>query len=202
MKFIMARKIKMSQLYDEQGNVVPVTIVKAASGRVNQIKTAAKDGYDAAQLVFSLGSKNTSRPEKGKIRHPAARPLLKETRLSGAADLKLGDMIDISVFAPGDTVAVSGTSKGRGFAGVVKRHGFHGSPKTHGHKHDHRAPGSIGATDAQRVFPGRKMAGRFGGGNVTVKNLSIAKVDAKENLLYIKGALPGPRNGLLIIRGL
>lgn len=201
MKMIVGRKLNMTQIFDADGKMTPVTAVRVSAGAVTQVKTAARDGYAAVQLGFNEGAKHTSRAVLGHVKNLLARPVLRELRLDNADSFKVGGKYDLANFSAGDIVSVTGVSKGKGFAGVVKRHHFHGSPKTHGHKHDLRAPGSIGSTDAQRVFPGRKMAGRLGGEQATIKNLQIAKVDAEQSLLYIKGAVPGARNGLVIIKG-
>lgn len=201
MKMLVGRKLNMTQVFDADGKMAPVTVVKVSPGVVTQVKSVERDGYGAVQLGFNEGAKHASRAVLGHIKNVLARPVLRELRLDDASPFKVGDKYDIASFSVGDIVSVTGVSKGKGFAGVVKRHHFHGSPKTHGHKHDLRAPGSIGATDAQRVFPGRRMAGRMGGEQVTVKNLQIAAVDADKGLLMIKGAVPGARNGLVIIKG-
>jgi len=201
MKFILAKKIGMSQVFDDKGNVVPVTLVEAGPCIVTQIKTPEKDGYFAVQLGFEKKTKNIKKTEKGKeYKH------LKEFRIE-EEDLKKfnfkeGDKIDVSIFQEGDKVKVSGKSKAKGFQGVVKRWGFGGAPKTHGTKHTLRKPGSIGATDPARVFKGKKMAGRMGGDRVTVSNLKVIKIDKEKNLLLIKGALPGRRGTILEIKSI
>lgn len=179
MSFILGKKLKMSQLW-KGDTVVPVTIVKAEPNKVSLVRTKERDGYKAVQIAF------------GRQR--------REFRTPQAANYKLQDQIGVSAFKEGDTVKVSGLSKGRGFQGVVKRHGFHGGPKTHGQKNRWRAPGSIGATAPQRVFPGRRMAGRMGNERVTVKNLEVVAVDTGKNLLMLKGAVPGATGSLLEIR--
>lgn len=217
MKFILGKKIEMSQIFREEGTVVPVTIVKAGPCQVTQVKSPEKDGYNAVQVGFGE-KKRLNKPVAGHLRGLSNFRYLSEFRMdfsnylkSGsnfsnnksteAKDLKRGDKITVSVFEVGDKVKVTGVSKGKGFQGVVKRHGFHGAPATHGHKDQLRMPGSIGATDAARVFPGRRMAGRMGGEQVTVANLEVIKVEPEKNLLYIKGAVPGGRNALLEISG-
>jgi len=200
MKFIIGKKLNMTQLYAEDGSVVPVTVVSAAPGVVVQVKTPEQDGYAAVQFGFEVGSKHASRAVLGHIKGKLKCPYMRELRIDDTSAFSVGQRYDLTSFIAGDMVAVSGTSKGRGFAGVVKRHGFHGSAKTHGHKHDLRAPGSIGSTDSARVFPGMRMAGRMGGTRVTVPNLRIAQVDADSGLLYIRGAVPGSRNGIIEIR--
>ncbi len=191
----------MTQLYGEDGNVVPVTAVLVTPGVVTQVKTESSEGYAAVQVGYEYGSKHPSKVLSGHVKGALKKPKLFEFRAEGEHGFTVGQRLDASSFVPGDSVNVSGTSKGRGFQGVVKRHHFHGAPKTHGHKHDLRAPGSIGSTDAQRVFPGRRMAGRMGADKVTISNLKIASIDAEKGVVYIRGAVPGARNGIVIIRG-
>lgn len=200
MKLLMGRKLNMTQMYGENGDVIPVTAIKIGTGAVVQVKSMERDGYAAVQLGFNEGPKRTTKPVAGHVKKLVERPVLREMRVPDAGAFKTGQTFDLSSFAVGEKVAVSGVSKGRGFAGVVKRHHFSGSPKTHGHKHDLRAPGSIGSTDAQRVFPGKRMAGRMGGDRVTVPNLTIARIDADKGLVYVRGAVPGSKNGLVEIR--
>ncbi|MEK7164335.1 MAG: 50S ribosomal protein L3 [Patescibacteria group bacterium] len=201
MKLILGRKIKMTQFYSESGQVIPVTIVKAGEGVVTQIKTVKTDGYSAVQFGFSEAGKHTTKSLAGHVKGLLSRPKLCEMRLEDTSAFTVGQKHDVSVFNVGDNVSVAGTSKGRGYAGVVKRHHFHGSPATHGHKHDLRAPGSIGPTAPQRVFPGMRMAGRMGGEQVTILNLTIAAVDKEKGEIMVKGAIPGSRNGIVIING-
>ncbi len=182
MSFILGRKVNMSQIWKGDA-VIPVTLIEALPNTVTQVRKKEKDGYEAVQVA--LGKKKKEFRNKGKAIWD---------------EMKSGYMIDISVFKEGDLVKVSGLSKGRGFQGVVKRHGFAGGPKTHGQKNRLRAPGSIGSTAPQRVFPGRRMAGRMGNDRVTIKNLEVAGVDTEKNILMIKGAVPGARGGLLEIR--
>lgn len=207
MKFILGKKIAMAQVWDAKGRVVPVTVVKAGPCYITQVKTKDKDGYEAVQIGFS--PKDDAGTESGKFKKmtkamqghlkdlPAVR-IIKEYRIP-AGEIKRGDVFDVSVFSPGDVVKVSGTSKGKGFQGVVKRHGFHGSPKTHGHKDQLRMPGSIGAGGVQHVRKGQRMAGRMGGENTTVLNLEVIQVDKEKNQLLIKGAIPGARGGTVMI---
>ncbi len=199
MKLVVGRKLNMTQFFNEDGSVVPVTVIKVKEGFVTQIKTENKDGYSSVQVGFDEGKKNPSKALVGHVAEKIAKPKLFEFKPKDTTPFKVGDKINLSTFSSGDLVCVTGVSKGRGFTGVVKRYNFKGSPKSHGHKHDLRAPGSIGSTDAQRVFPGKRMAGRSGGGKVTIKNLEIAKIDQEKGLLMIKGAVPGPRNGILIV---
>jgi len=195
----------MSQIFKDDGTVVPVTLIKAGPCQVTQIRKKDKDGYIAFQVGFGE-KKKLNKPETGHLKNLKKYRSLVEFPAAALAsadkiDLKRGDEITVGVFEVGDKVKVTGDSKGKGFQGVVKRHGFHGSPASHGHKDQLRMPGSIGATDPARVFPGKRMPGRMGGEQVSVANLEIAKVDTDKGLLYIKGAVPGARNGLLIIKG-
>lgn len=200
MKSILGEKIGMSQIFDKNGNVVPVTLIKASPNIVLQIRSKEKDGYEAVQV--GAGERKIKNIKKPQIKHFGGLGNFRYVKEFRTGDkLERGQKIDASVFQEGDMVKVSGISKAKGFQGVVKRHGFHGAPATHGTKHAHRQPGSIGATWPQRVIKGMRMAGRMGGGRVSVKNLEIAKIDAENNLLAIKGAVPGKRGTLLEIRG-
>ena len=203
MKFILGKKLEMTQKYADNGEAVPVTKVQAGPCRITQIKQGGKDGYFAFQLGFGKKRK-IAKPLRGHLKNFDFFSVLKECRVSNSGEnknLKVGDKIDVSAFSKGDIVKVSGVSKGKGFQGVVKRWGFHGSPASHGHKDQLRMPGSIGATGAQHVFKGVKMGGRTGGNNVTVSNLEIVDIDKENNFLYIKGALPGSRNSIVMISG-
>lgn len=183
---------------------MPVTMIEAGPCLVTQVKKSDKDSYSAVQVGFDV-RKKVNKPLAGHLKkivktgqaHPR---FLKEFRLKDVSKFKTGQYITADVFVKGDQVTVTGVSKGRGFAGVVKRHGFKGGPASHGHKDQLRMPGSIGATDAARVFKGVRMGGRMGNQSVTIKNLEIVEVDPEKNLLYIKGALPGHRNSLLFIK--
>jgi len=204
MKGILGRKIGMTQVFNEQGNVVPVTLIEAGPCYVTQKKENDKDGYTAVQLGFSeVSERRTNKPLSGHLQKAGA-PMLKylrEFRVKNHDDLELGQVINADVFEAGDLVDVIGTSKGKGFAGVVKRHGFAGGPKTHGQSDRHRAPGSIGAgTTPGRVFKGMRMAGRMGGQRVTVSNLEVIVVDPERNLIAVKGAIPGAKNGLVVVK--
>jgi large subunit ribosomal protein L3 len=201
MKLILGRKLNMSQLYGEDGDVIPVTTIKVGTGVVTQVKNQEKDGYTAVQMGFSEGSKHITKPMQGHVKELVKSPKFRELRDEKVGEFEVGQKYDLTSFEAGEKVSVSGTSKGQGFQGVVKRHGFSGADASHGTKHHERAPGSIGATDAARVFPGKKMPGRMGGVRVTVKNLEIAAIDAEKGLVMIKGAVPGSRNGLVEIRG-
>ncbi len=198
MKCILAKKLEMTQVFLPDGTVVPVTLVQAGPCVVTQVKQSEQDGYQAVQLGF-LNAKRLNKPMEGHLKDLPKTRILQEFRLKEAGDLKRGDMIEASVFETGDRIDVIGTSKGRGFQGVVKRHGFHGGPASHGHKDQQRMPGSIGAGGVQRVFKGMKMAGRMGNDTVTVKNLKIAEI-REGGILAIAGAVPGARNSILKIR--
>lgn len=197
MKFILGLKLEMSQVFDEKGNVVPITLVEAGPCEILQIKTKDKDGYEALQIGFQKITK------KKKIRKSQAKKPFRFVRefKDNIKDYKVGKIIDASVFQEGDKVAVSGISKGKGFQGGVKRWGFAGRGASHGVKHEARTLGSVGSSFPERVIKGKKMPGRMGFERVTVKNLKIAKVDKENNLLAVKGALPGRRGTLLEIRG-
>jgi len=204
MKFLLGQKLGMSQIFDEKGNQIPITLIEAGPCFVTQIKMkepctiaagelrVKKDGYAAIQIGFiKLKEKKIKKPQQKKpFRY------LREFR-GDISKFKVGDKIDVSIFKEGEKVTVSGISKGKGFAGVVKRWGFHGRPRTRGTKHEERAPGSIGAATPSRVIKGIKMAGRMGGERVTVKNLKIVKIDPENNLLAVRGAVPG-RKGILL----
>jgi len=196
MRFILGLKIGMSQIFDKKGNRIPVTLIEAGPCQVTQIKTKEKDGYRAIQVGFLPKKKRVKKTEKGKEFR-----FLREERIENEKQYKVGDKIDVSIFQEENKVKVSGISKGKGFAGVVKRWNFAGRPTTHGTKHEVRAPGAIGSATPRRVLKGRKMAGRMGCERITVKNLKIIKVDPENNLLVLKGAVPGRKGTLLEIRG-
>jgi len=200
MKFLLGKKLEMTQVW-KGDKVVGITKIQAGSCIVVQVKDKKKDGYQAIQIGFGKKKeKNISKPQKGHLKGLDNFRYLREFRIDDEK-IKKGDKIDISIFEPGDKVKVSGISKGKGFQGVVKRHGFHGQDKTHGNKDQLRMPGSIGATGPAHVFKGQKMPGRMGGDRVTVSNLTIEEIDKENNILLIKGAVPGARNGLLLISG-
>ncbi len=200
-KTLIGRKIGMTRIFDEQGGVIPVTVIEAGPCRVTQIKTQATDGYDAVQIGFEH-AKKLSKPERGHLGQLSTLRHLREFRTSELSAYELGQVLTAGdLFAAGDHVDVRSTSKGRGFAGAVKRHGFRGGPKTHGQSDRHRAVGSIGATTTPgRVFKGMRGPGQMGGRQVTVLNLEIVKVDAERHLIAVKGAVPGPDGGLVVIR--
>lgn len=193
----------MSQIFDEKGNVIPVTLVEAGPCIVTQIKTKERDGYSAVQIGFGE-AKKVKKAIAGHLKNLGKLIFLREFRNEEPKiddrELKRGDKIDVSIFKEGDLVKISGLSKGKGFAGVVKRWHFHGRPATHGTKHELRTAGSIGASVPMRVVKGKKMPGRMGFRRITVRNLKIAKIEKENNLLAIKGALPGRRGTLLEIK--
>jgi large subunit ribosomal protein L3 len=200
MKFILGTKNGMTQVFRENGVVVPVTRVKAGPCVVTQIKKESKDGVDAVPVGFFEQKKfRLNKPQQGHLKDLPSVKILKDFKAGSDHGLKRGDKFTVEVFESGDKVEVTGWSKGKGFQGVVKRHGFHGSPASHGHKDQLRMPGSIGATDAARVFKGTRMAGHMGASQITVKNLEIVEVNPEENELLIKGAVPGAKGGLLVI---
>lgn len=201
MKFIVGKKIGMSRIL-EKDKMIPVSLVLIENCFVTQIKDEKKDGYNAIQIGFGR-KKKINKPEKGHLKKAGeGKDNLKkliEFRVDDPSQFKLGQELDIKLFEEGEKVKISGVSKGKGFTGVVKRHGFKGAPTTHGHRHDSRAPGSIGAAFPEHVFKGIKMAGRSGGENNTVKNLKILKIDADKNIIALSGSLPGARNSLISI---
>ena len=203
-KAIIGRKVGMTQIFDETGKVIPVTVVEAGPCTVVQKKTAEKEGYDAVQLGFSdLSDKRVTKPMAGHFKKAgvAAKKYLKEFKLDSAASMNVGDIVLADVFAKGDKVDVTGTSKGKGYAGVVKRWNAHSQEHTHGVGPVHRSVGSMGAnTDPSRVMPGKQMAGHLGAEQVTVQNLDIASVDASENLIAIRGAIPGPKGSIVFVK--
>ena len=203
MKVILGTKIGMTQIIGKDGVVTPVTIIEAGPATVTQIKTVETDGYNAVQLGFGKG-KNLSKSVSGHVKKAGENinpKVLKEFRVDDVADVKLGDVITVEAFELGDKVAVTGISKGKGFAGTVKRWNFQESRNTHGFKGDIRKVGSIGSMYPQKVFKGKRMPGRMGHDQVTVKNLVVAYIDKENNLLGLKGAVPGPKKGNLTIEG-
>lgn len=191
----------MSQVFDAEGNVRPVTVVKVGPLTVTQLKTPEKDGYSAVQVGYGTRhEKNISKAVKGHLKDLGNFRFLREFPLPNG-DVKVGDKIDVATFTEGDMVEVSGTTKGKGFQGVVKRHGFHGGPRTHGQKHSEREPGSISGGLRTGTRPGMRMAGRMGGTRITVKNLKIVQIDAENNQILLSGAIPGRRGTLVEIKG-
>jgi large subunit ribosomal protein L3 len=199
MQGVIGRKLGMTQVFMDNGKAEAVTVVEAGPCIVVQVKTEAKEGYSAAQLGFGKAKKLKS-PQRGHLKGLGEFRYLKEFRLTGDEDVKVGDKVDVSLFRAGDLVDIAGVSKGKGFAGVVKRYGFAGGPKTHGQSDRHRAPGSIGASASPgRVLKGTRMPGHMGNQWLTVRNLEVLKTDPDRNLLLVKGAVPGAKNGLLFI---
>ncbi|GIV78731.1 MAG: 50S ribosomal protein L3 [Litorilinea sp.] len=204
MRGILGKKVGMTQLFDESGVAIPVTVIEAGPCYVTQVKTAETDGYNAVQIGFEeVAERKLTKGQKGHLQK-AGTPLLRrlrELRYAEPPTLSLGDVIKADVFEEGERVDVIGVSKGRGFAGAVKRHGFAGGPKTHGQSDRHRATGSRGAgTTPGHTFPGTKAPGHMGNARVTVQNLQVALVDPERNLIAVKGAVPGPRGGLVLVR--
>ena len=201
MKLLIGKKLEMSQKFREDGTVVPVTLVLAPVSHVVQVKTAENDGYVSVQ-IGSFAKKRLNKPEKGHLKDLPSYGRLREYRLEAVdANLEKGKELNVEQFVVGDKVEVTGTSKGRGFQGVVRRHGFKCGPRSHGHEDQQRMGGSIGAQGVGKVLKGYRMPGHMGNDRVTVKNLEIIEVDKEKNILAIKGALPGARNGFLYIKG-
>ncbi|MBT3945800.1 MAG: 50S ribosomal protein L3 [Candidatus Marinimicrobia bacterium] len=203
MRGLIGKKIGMTRVFDEGGRIVPVTVIEAGPCLVTQVKTAKRDGYEAVQVGFGDRKlKHTTKPLQGHFEaaNISAQKVLVEFDKVPGFDYKSGQSFHVGLFNEGEFVSVSGTSKGKGFAGVIKRHNFARQRKTHGNGHTERAPGSIGqASDPSRVFPGMRMAGHHGNSKVTVENLEVVKVDIENNQLLVKGAVPGARNGTVII---
>lgn len=198
MKFILGKKLEMSQRFKGDGTVIPVTLISAGPCKVTQVKTKEKDGTNAVQIGFDV-VKKMNKPQAGHLKDLGNFRQLTEIRVEKPEEFERGQEIKVSVLAPGDKVQVAGTSRGMGFAGVVKRHHFRGHPSSHGHKDQSRMPGSIGAGGVQRVFKGTRMAGRMGGERVTIKNLEVVEVDEQNNILTLKGAVPGKRGAIILV---
>jgi large subunit ribosomal protein L3 len=201
---IIGKKLGMTQIFETSGAVVPVTVIEAGPCPVVQVRSQEKEGYSAVQLGF--GRKKATRATKAEMGHAtkagleAAPQVLKEFSVAAGETPALGEQVTVSVFEPGQKVKVTGTTKGRGFQGVMKRHGFGGGRASHGATRVHRAPGSIGAgTNPSRVIKGKRLPGHMGDAQQTVRNIRVAKVDAERNLLYLRGAVPGPVNGVVFI---
>ena len=204
-KAILGRKLGMTQIFTEEGRVVPVTVVESGNNFVLQNKTDETDGYNAVQIGFGdVKEKNITKPLKGQFEKAGVKAVrfIREMRLSAPSEYNVGDTIGVDIFAAGDLVDVVGTSKGKGFAGGIKRHNFARGPMGHGSK-SHREPGSTGAMisgPGGRVLKGKKLPGRMGGERVTVQRLTVVRVDADRNLILIKGAIPGPKKGFVVIK--
>jgi large subunit ribosomal protein L3 len=202
MKGIVGRKLGMTQLFDaESGVVTPVTVIEAGPCPVVQVRTSAADGYDAVQLAFDeVAERKLTKGELGHLRKAGLGAHRRLVEFRGPSELTVGETVTVEAFAPGDAIKVSGTSIGKGFAGTIKRHRFHRGPKSHG-SHNIRKPGSVGASATpSRVFKGVRMAGRLGGKRVTQVGLVVHDVDVANHLLLVKGAVPGPKNGIVEIR--
>ena len=204
-KAILGRKLGMTQIFTEEGRVVPVTVVESGNNFVLRSKTVESDGYNAVQIGFGdIKEKNVTKPLKGQFEKAGVKAVrfIREMRLAAPSEYNVGDTIGVDIFAEGDLVDVVGTSKGKGFAGGIKRHNFARGPMGHGSK-SHREPGSTGAMisgPGGRVLKGKKLPGRMGGERVTVQRLTIVRVDTDRNLILIKGAIPGPKKGFVVIK--
>jgi large subunit ribosomal protein L3 len=198
---LIGTKIGTTEVLRESGEAVPVTAIQTGPCTITQIKTADKDGYEGVQLGYKE-VRRRNKPSAGHLKKSGKLfRFLREVGADGLDDLEVGQELGVDLFQPGDKLDATGTSKGRGFAGVVKRHGFSGGPKTHGQSDRHRAPGSIGAgTSPGKVLKGKKMAGHMGNARVTVRNLEVVLSDAERNLLFVKGAVPGAHNSLLVLQ--
>ena len=201
-KGLVGKKLGMTQLFDANGNVVPVTVIEAGPCVVAQKKTVENDGYEAVQIGYGdLKASKVNKPMKGHFAKGDVAPkkVLREFRLEDTSALNVGDVLKADIFAEGETVDVRGTSKGKGYAGVVKRWNFGRLKESHGTGPVHRHGGSLGVIDPARVFKGKKMAGHLGNERVTVQNLSVVKVDAEKNIIAVKGAVPGPKGGIVVL---
>lgn len=201
-KGLLGKKLGMTQVFSERGEVVPVTVIQAGPCVVTQKKTEENDGYSAIQIGFADQSeRRTNKPMKGHFAKAGVSPkrMVREIRTASVDDYEVGQVLKADVFAPGDVVDITGTSKGKGFAGVIKRYHFNRGPMSHGSMY-HRRVGSLGATDPARVFKGRKMPGRLGGVTATISGLEVVKVDAERDLILVKGAVPGPRGGQVLVK--
>jgi len=201
-KGIVGKKLGMTQLFDANGNVVPVTVIEAGPCVISQKKTIENDGYEAVQVGFGdLKASKVNKPMKGHFAKGDVAPkkVLREFRFEDVSALNVGDIIKADIFAEGEAVDVRGTSKGKGYAGVIKRWNFSRLKETHGTGPVHRHGGSLGSIDPARIFRGKKMAGHLGNERVTVQNLSVVKVDAEKNIIAVKGAVPGPKGGIVVL---
>jgi large subunit ribosomal protein L3 len=202
-KGIVGKKLGMTQLFDANGKVVPVTVIEAGPCVVSQKKTVENDGYEAIQVGFGdMKASKVNKPMKGHFAKADAAPkkVIREFRLENTNDYNVGDIIKADVFAEGDKVDVTGTSKGKGYAGVIKRWNFGRLKESHGTGPVHRHGGSLGVIDPARVFKGKKMAGHLGAERVTVQNLDVVKIDAENNIIAVKGAIPGPKGGIVVLK--
>ncbi|HRC28026.1 MAG TPA: 50S ribosomal protein L3 [Candidatus Saccharimonas sp.] len=201
MKALLGTKIGMTQIIGEDGVTIPVTLIQAGPCTVTQVKSVETDGYNAVQVAYGQG-KNLSKAVAGHVKSAGVTPKeIREFRVDDLGEIKVGDSWDISEFGLGDIVDATGISKGKGWAGTIKRHNFKRHRKTHGGKGNTRKVGSIGSMYPQKIFKGKRMAGQMGGDQVTVKNLQVAYISAADNLVGVKGAVPGPKKGLIVING-
>jgi len=203
MAALLGKKLGMTQVFDEGGNVVPVTAVEAGPCVVVGVRTPAREGYAAVQLGFGeVAEAKLPKPLRGVFARRGVKPhrVIREVRLAPGEQFEVGQAVTAAVFAKGDRVDVVGLTKGKGFAGAIKRHNFGGQRATHGVSLMHRAPGSIGSSNIARVMKGKRMAGRLGGTQVTIRHLRVVSVDPEQNVLLLRGAIPGPRGGLVLIR--
>ena len=201
MKALLGTKIGMTQVIGEDGVAIPVTLIQAGPVTVTQVKSVEIDGYNAVQVAYGEG-KNLSKAVAGHVKPAGVTPKeLREFRLDELGEVKVGDSFNVEQFELGDSVDATGISKGKGFAGTIKRHNFKRHRKTHGGKGNTRKPGSIGSMYPQKIFKGKRMAGHMGAEQVTVKNLVVAYVSAADNLIGVKGAVPGPKKGLIVLEG-
>lgn len=200
---LIGKKIGMTQIFEESGRVVPVSVIEAGPCPIIQVKTAEKEGYTAIQIGFDeVKASRISKAENGHFEKSSVPPrrILREVRLDDATAFKVGDMLDVKVFEGAKVVHVTGTSKGKGFAGTIRRFHFQRGRKTHGNK-NYREPGSVGASAfPSRIFPGKRAPGRMGGKQRTTRNLTLVQIDAENNLLFIKGSIPGANNGIVFVR--
>ena len=202
-KGIIGKKIGMTQIFDDNGNAIPVTVIEAGPCAVTQIKTKENDGYEAIQLGFmSIEDKKVTKPLKGHFasKGVAAKKHLKEFRLEDISGYSIGDTVAADIFAAGEKVDVTGITKGHGYSGVIKRWNHHHLRMTHGTGPIHRQPGSMGVIDPARIFKNKKMAGQYGNEQVTILNLKVVKIDSEKNLIAVKGAIPGAKDGIVFIR--
>jgi large subunit ribosomal protein L3 len=204
MSGLLGKKVRMTQVFDDTGRSIPVTVIAAGPCYVSQVKTVDKDGYEAVQVGYiELKEKHTKKPIAGHLKKANLKPLkyLREFDMPINAEVKVGDELKVDMFKEGEEVVISGLAKGRGFQGVMKRHGFHGAQKTHGQSDRERAPGSIGqSSDPSRVIKGMKMAGKMGNNKVTIPLVEVVKIDTERNLIFVKGPVPGGPDSLIEIK--
>lgn len=202
MKALLGTKLGMTQVFNQDGTVTPVTVIQAGPCVITQKKTESSDGYEAIQIAYGdVKAKRLNKPLLGHLKKAGVSPKRHLMEVPGASDLAVGEVLDVTLFQPGELVKVSGVTKGKGFQGVIKRHGFGGGPGGHG-AHFHRAPGSIGASaDPARVYPGSRLPGHMGAVKATQRGLTVVSADAERNLLLVKGSVPGSKGSLVVVRG-